>query len=384
MNSSLPLVLHGPAPSGHDPLHASPSSAKEDGDFGVLLEAEAGESPVEDESGPPPGWVPLAEALAPSSPPVVPAESPPPDTGRRPDAPAADSPVTAGPAAPSALPGNQGTAPEPAPLADAVTAPGAGALPEPPGPPRRGRRRAKDEGAGEAEPRPIAVQAAPDKRAGRVGWVKGRAGQPAHAVTVTIPRADRMDGKPSAGRALWPSRPDAADLPADLVTSLRWIADPVPPRSATPVPTVSPRPEPPPDFAPILARQTEAPAPPAGPAAPGPTSSLPPACTGETELALDMADLGPVRLRIRDRRGRLALHVLADHPATLDLLRRHADELTGALQEAGLDTASLTWGRSASPGTGSAPAGPEVSLPAAEPGASPGRSDHSDKFDLLL
>ncbi|QYZ69959.1 flagellar hook-length control protein FliK [Neotabrizicola shimadae] len=89
-----------------------------------------------------------------------------------------------------------------------------------------------------------------------------------------------------------------------------------------------------------------------------PTAPLAGKAGGTTELELDLAELGPVRMRIKDKRGRLALHVLADHPATLELLRRHADELTGSLREAGFADTTLSWG--------SAKAGKD-----AEPSASP-------------
>ncbi|QLQ20261.1 MAG: flagellar hook-length control protein FliK [Exiguobacterium profundum] len=122
----------------------------------------------------------------------------------------------------------------------------------------------------------------------------------------------------------------------------------------------------------------------------GGTRCARPIPAGETELALDLAELGPVRLRIRDRRGRLALHVLADHPATLDLLRRHADELTGALQEAGLSGASLTWGRAPRPAPTTDAPSPDVPAaasptPSASTGSPAARQPRRDgDLDLLL
>jgi len=128
--------------------------------------------------------------------------------------------------------------------------------------------------------------------------------------------------------------PDPLAGGSALVLSLRWVPDPVPTQAPT-----------------SLAQATQNQAEhglPQGPCRPALTA--PPAiplagqASGVTELELDLAELGPVRMRIKDKRGRLALHVLADHPATLELLRRHADELTGSLREAGFVDTTLSWG----------------------------------------
>lgn len=215
-----------------------------------------------------------------------------------------------------------------------------------------------------------------DRRASRVGWVKGGPS--------ASPGAARESGQhggscPRAAPASGPTVP-APPLSSDIVTSLRWIADPAPPRPiAMPPQAAPPMPQPAP----------ETPLPPANAAAAEPAAPAP-SPAGETELALDLAELGPVRLRIRDRRGRLALHVLADHPATLDLLRRHADELTGALQEAGLSGASLTWGRAPRPAPTTDAPSPDVPAaasptPSASTGSPAARQPRRDgDLDLLL
>lgn len=223
----------------------------------------------------------------------------------------------------------------------------------------------------------VAAQAAPpdaarnDRRASRVGWVKGG---PSAASGAARDSGQHGGGCPPAAPATGQTA-TAPPLSSDIVTSLRWIADPVPPRpSAMPPQAVPPMPQPAQD-APLTQSIIAA----AESAAPTPSPS------GETELALDLAELGPVRLRIRDRRGRLALHVLADHPATLDLLRRHAEELAGALQEAGLSGASLSWGRAPRPAP--SPDAPAAAIPAPSPSTGSPRDRRPRRdgdLDLLL
>lgn len=206
------------------------------------------------------------------------------------------------------------------------------AAPAAPNGPRRARARKLDVTAQAGPPDPART----DRRASRVGWVKGR--PPAAS------GAARDSGQHGGGY------PPAAPASGQTATA--------PPRPmAMPPLAIPPMPQPAP----------ETPLPPANIAAAEPAAPTP-SPAGETELALDLAELGPVRLRIRDRRGRLALHVLADHPATLDLLRRHADELTGALQEAGLSGASLSWGRTprpAPPPDAPSPDAPAAAVPTA-------------------
>lgn len=241
----------------------------------------------------------------------------------------------------------------PAEPAVAMAAEPVAAAPAAPIGPRRARARKPAVTPQAAPPDPART----DRRASRVGWVKGG---PSAAPGAARDCGQHGGGCPPAAPASGPTA-TAPPLSSDIVTSLRWIADPAPPRPmAMPPQAAPPMPQPAPE-SPLPPANTTA----AEPAAPAPSP------TGETELALDLAELGPVRLRIRDRRGRLALHVLADHPATLDLLRRHADELTGALQEAGLSGASLTWGRAPRPAPSTDAPSADAPSPDAPAAASP-------------
>lgn len=127
------------------------------------------------------------------------------------------------------------------------------------------------------------------------------------------------------------------------ILSLHWAAAPAdfrrPPAQATGDLPAHATPAHPPDPVPPV-RQGHRPLRPE-PGADGAPGSPPP---GETQVELEIEDIGPVRLRIRARRGRLTLNVLANDPAALALLRRHADELTGALADSGIDGATVIWG----------------------------------------
>jgi hypothetical protein len=69
---------------------------------------------------------------------------------------------------------------------------------------------------------------------------------------------------------------------------------------------------------------------------------------GTTEIALSPDELGSVRLRLEaDARDpeRMIVHLAFDRPDTMDLFRRHADQLTEAIRAAGYAEAKLDFGQ---------------------------------------
>jgi hypothetical protein len=76
---------------------------------------------------------------------------------------------------------------------------------------------------------------------------------------------------------------------------------------------------------------------------------------GKTEIALTPPELGTVRLRLEtDARDpdRIILHLAFDRPETMDLFRRHADQLTEAMRAAGYAEARLDFGQHGPTGGG--------------------------------
>lgn len=76
---------------------------------------------------------------------------------------------------------------------------------------------------------------------------------------------------------------------------------------------------------------------------------------GKTEIALSPAELGSVRLRLEtDARDpdRIIVHLGFDRPETMDLFRRHADQLTEAMRAAGYSEARLDFGQHGPAGGG--------------------------------
>ena len=68
---------------------------------------------------------------------------------------------------------------------------------------------------------------------------------------------------------------------------------------------------------------------------------------GKTEIALSPEELGHVRLSMQidaDNPDRMIVHLNFDRPETLDLFRRHADQLTQALRSAGYAEVDLGFG----------------------------------------
>ncbi|WP_417205843.1 flagellar hook-length control protein FliK [Antarctobacter sp.] len=64
---------------------------------------------------------------------------------------------------------------------------------------------------------------------------------------------------------------------------------------------------------------------------------------GAVEIRLSPEELGHVRMQLVSADGGMTVHVSADRPETLDLLRRHIDQLARDLADAGYDGASFTF-----------------------------------------
>jgi hypothetical protein len=85
------------------------------------------------------------------------------------------------------------------------------------------------------------------------------------------------------------------------------------------------------------------------------------------DLTLMPEELGRVTISFQTEGDALRVHLMADRPETLDLLRRHAPELAADLRAQGYDTTSFSFGRSGHPPSAyAAPVGAtEADLPAA-------------------
>ena len=71
---------------------------------------------------------------------------------------------------------------------------------------------------------------------------------------------------------------------------------------------------------------------------------------GVTEIRLAPEELGQVRLEIRSDGDRVVMVVSAERQDTLDLLRRHADQLASEMRQAGHQGLDLSFGRWSGPG----------------------------------
>lgn len=90
---------------------------------------------------------------------------------------------------------------------------------------------------------------------------------------------------------------------------------------------------------------------------------------GTFELRLDPVELGKVAISLRQEGDSLVVHVAADRPETLDLLRRNADQLLQEFRNSGFRDAQMAFGtpgQGGQQGEGRAPA-----IPAVEPGEQP-------------
>jgi Flagellar hook-length control protein FliK len=91
---------------------------------------------------------------------------------------------------------------------------------------------------------------------------------------------------------------------------------------------------------------------------------------GVTEVALSPEELGGVKLQLQpDARNpdRIVVHLVFDRPETMDLFRRHADQLTEAIRSAGFAEARLDFGQTGS-GSGNGPGNGVAPQPAADAG----------------
>ncbi|NDV98170.1 flagellar hook-length control protein FliK [Salipiger sp. PrR002] len=76
---------------------------------------------------------------------------------------------------------------------------------------------------------------------------------------------------------------------------------------------------------------------------------------GRVELQLEPEELGRVSFNMKHSEQGVSLHITADRPETLELLRRHADQLVRYLQEHGYQSSSFSFaggrsGRQPAPG----------------------------------
>lgn len=65
---------------------------------------------------------------------------------------------------------------------------------------------------------------------------------------------------------------------------------------------------------------------------------------GQVEISLSPAELGRVRLSMAPGEAGLMVTIYAERPETLDLMRRHGDQLMQELRQAGFDRAEFTFG----------------------------------------
>ncbi|SDX82604.1 flagellar hook-length control protein FliK [Citreimonas salinaria] len=106
------------------------------------------------------------------------------------------------------------------------------------------------------------------------------------------------------------------------------------------------------------------------------TEAMPRAGNGTIEIRLSPDELGHVRLQMVPGENGMVVHIQADRPETLDLLRRHVDQLARDLAASGHGASGFTFaegrdgqGRGGER-SGGIVAGPEIAGPAANP---PGR-----------
>lgn len=101
--------------------------------------------------------------------------------------------------------------------------------------------------------------------------------------------------------------------------------------------------------------------------------ALPRISEGRVEVQLNPEELGRVRFRIVQGEHGLTVHVVADRPETLDLMRRHVDQLSRDFADAGYDDAGFTFGqdRGTDRGPGEDSLSPEQAPERQEPAASP-------------
>ncbi len=101
--------------------------------------------------------------------------------------------------------------------------------------------------------------------------------------------------------------------------------------------------------------------------------AAPRALRGErVELTLDPVELGRVRLAVATSGDQVQIHLSIERPETLDLLRRHAEDLRAECRDAGFGGSSLTFGQWGQQGSGAPqPQGPDDTPDLRDPTAPP-------------
>lgn len=91
-----------------------------------------------------------------------------------------------------------------------------------------------------------------------------------------------------------------------------------------------------------------------------------PATNRPIEIALSPQELGRVRMGIASDDGRITIHILAERPDTLDLMRRHIDQLGQSFRSMGYDEVSFSFGQqtASSDDTGTSPQDQQAASPA--------------------
>ncbi|MGQ0564909.1 MAG: flagellar hook-length control protein FliK [Gemmobacter sp.] len=87
--------------------------------------------------------------------------------------------------------------------------------------------------------------------------------------------------------------------------------------------------------------------------------------TGALDVALSPDELGPLHLNVATEGDMLRIALTVERPETLDLLRRHADQLLADLRQAGFGHATLSFGQGG-PGQNAADRGPANAPPPGE------------------
>lgn len=105
---------------------------------------------------------------------------------------------------------------------------------------------------------------------------------------------------------------------------------------------------------------------------------------GSVEIRLSPEELGQVRMQMMPTDGGMTVHITADRPETLDLMRRHIDQLARDLADAGYESASFSFGEGGEGGQESSARhdrpdkAPHDDTPAAKPRNAAAASDGLD------
>lgn len=114
--------------------------------------------------------------------------------------------------------------------------------------------------------------------------------------------------------------------------------------------------------------------------------ALPRLSDGTIDIRLDPEELGRVRLQMVSGETGMTVHVTADRPETLDLMRRHIDQLARDLAEAGYEGASFDFGDGQGDGHDSPARQQSTPLSTAEdiPHKQPAMTAAQDGLDILI